>query len=193
MRLIIVHILGSISPRFLNSFYKYENIIVFLFRIGVLILSWKVIFHFVWHSEYLLESYNKFSLLVIDFIPYCCAYLLELLQYNIEVDSANRIVKIKETIGVTVGVSCIGYEITALYTALIISFKGPISKKMWFIPLGVLMIYILNIFRICALAIMVTINQKIWELNHKLIFTVIIYSFIFIVWRYWLKINKSLN
>ncbi len=188
--IMIAHFLRSISPRTYQYYLKYEKMLVFLFRMGILIVGWEVIFHIVWHNEYLLAGYNSFSLVVIDFILHCCAFLLELFQYDIEIDSVNRILRLKNTIGVTVGEPCIGYEVTALFTALIISCKGSITKKLWFIPLGVAIIYLLNLIRICALALLVTINQEIWELNHKLIFTVIIYTGIFLIWQYWLIKSK---
>jgi exosortase/archaeosortase family protein len=122
-----------------------------------------------------------------------CAFLLDLFQYNVETDAANRILRLQNTSGVVIGGACIGFEVTALFTALIISFKGPLSKKIWFIPLGVFIIYLLNLIRISALALLVTINPEIWELNHKFIFTIIVYSFIFMMWRYWLQLNSNLR
>ena len=105
-------------------------------------------------------------------------------------DQINRILRIQGTIGVTVGEPCIGYDITALFIALILSSRGTLIKKMWFIPSGVLLILIMNLLRISGLAVLVIINQEIWELNHKLIFTLIVYTFIFLMWRFWLKISS---
>ena len=193
MRAILLRILESKSSKCLNWFLKFENAIVFVFRMGLLILFWEISFHFIWHNQFLLESYNSFSLLVIEMILHNCAFLLDLFQYNVETDSVNRILRLKNTSGVVIGGACIGFEVTALFTALIISFKGPLTKKIWFIPFGVLIIYILNLIRICALALLVTINPEIWELNHKFIFTIIVYSFIFMMWRYWIQLNSNLR
>ena len=193
MRAILLRILESKSSKYLNWFLKFENAIVFVFRMGILILFWEISFHFVWHNQFLLESYNKFSLAVIEIILHHCAFLLDLFEFNVEIDPVNRILRLRNTSGVEIGEPCIGFEVTALFTALIISFKGSLTKKIWFIPLGVLVIYILNLIRISVLALLVTINPEIWELNHKFIFTIIVYSFIFMMWRYWLQLNSNLS
>ena len=78
MRAILLSILESKSSKHLNWFLKFENSIVFVFRMGTLILFWEISFHFVWHNQFLLESYNKFSLAVIEIILHHCAFLLDL-------------------------------------------------------------------------------------------------------------------
>ena len=181
-------------PPKVQSFYRMnEMLVVFLFRILLLIFFWKLLFHIVWNNQGLLEQYNEMSLLVIDFILHCCAFILEQLQYNVEIDSFDRLLRVQGTVGVTVGEPCIGYDLSALYVGLIVACKGPLLKKTWVIPVGVAIICCLNFIRICVLAVLVIASPEIWELNHKVIFTVTIYAFIFLMWRYWLKISDSLG
>lgn len=193
MRVMFSNFIRSISPLTHKYYLEYEEMVLFLFKLGLLLFGWKVMFHFVWHNDFLLTAYNNFSLVVIEFILQCCAFLLEIFQYDIEIDSFKRILRLKNTVGVTVGEPCIGYEVTAFFIALILSCKGSIRKKIWFIPFGASVIYLLNLIRICALALLVKIDPAIWELNHKVIFSLIVYSFIFLMWRYWLKINPTAN
>jgi len=185
----IARLIYSISPTQYPRYEKHKDLITFLFRFGVLVFLWQLFFHFVWHTESWLATYDAFNLLVIDFILESCSSLLDLFQYHTEVDSINRIVRLQGTPGVTVGEPCIGYDITALFIALIMSCRGSIKKKLWFIPLGVVIILFLNILRICALALLVTISPEIWELNHVFIFTIIVYICIFLLWRKWLQIS----
>ena len=191
MNLMLKKFLKSNSSFGYNFYTENEKILSFLFKIGAFLLGWKVLFHFVWNDPYWLSAYNAFSLIVIEFILHCCAFLLEVFQYNVEIDSVDRILRLKGTIGVTVGEPCIGFEVMSLFVALILSCRGAIIKKIWFIPLGVAIIYSLNLLRICALALLVRIDPAIWELNHKVIFSLIVYSFIFIMWSYWIKINSK--
>jgi exosortase/archaeosortase family protein len=164
----------------------------FLLIFGSLILSWEVFFHYVWNNQILLNAYNNFSIEVIHVILYCCQIGFELFGITTEVNLEERILRLPNTIGVTVGEPCIGYEVSALFSGLIISLKGSSIKKLWFIPFGIISIFLLNLLRISALALLVNINQTIWELNHKLIFSLIIYTFIFTLWRYWIK-NETLK
>ena len=47
--------------------------------------------------------------------------------------------------GVWIGEPCNGIKIFGLFTIFIISFKGKWSKKIWFIPLGILCLHFLKI------------------------------------------------
>ncbi|NQY11186.1 MAG: archaeosortase/exosortase family protein [Flavobacteriales bacterium] len=166
---------------------KHKKVFVFLFRMAGLVLLWKIVFHVIWRFQILLDLYNEISLQIINFILKNCALLLRGFRYSVEIDGPERILRISETIGVTVGEPCIGYEVTGVFMALIISYQAPLLKKLWFIPVGASLIYILNLIRISTLAILVKYNALIWDVNHKLIFTLIIYGFIFFMWKIWIK------
>ena len=166
-----------------------QEAISFVLKFLSLLLLWKVVFFVTWRNEGLLNAYNQFSLEVINVILICCSALLEFMGYTTEVISAERLVRIKGTLGVSVGEPCIGYEVTAIFMGLIVASKGRWTKKAWFLPFGVLVIYVLNLFRISALAMLVTINPVIWEINHKFVFSIIVYLAIFLLWRFWLRLN----
>ena len=189
----IDNILHAISPTIHNYFKQYESVFIFLIRFGILYFIWEILFHFIWKEEMLFQMYSELSLLLINSILECCSLFLGLFNIETEIVSIDRILKLPGTIGVTVGEPCIGYDVTALYVALIMSCKGAIKQKLWFIPMGVIIIFFVNVVRISALALLVTINQEIWELNHKLIFTIVVYVIIFLMWRFWLNINLSVS
>lgn len=178
---------------FKRFFSNNNKSINFIRNFLVLFLLWKIVFHFVWQNPYLLDSYNKTGIEIINFILVNSSFILELIGYEVSIEYSTRILKINNSIGVTVGISCIGYELSAIYTGLIIASNGSLLKKILFITSGISIIYILNLFRISALAILVQYNQIIWDLNHKLIFTIIIYSVIFFIWKYWLSIQTKGN
>lgn len=167
----------------------FDNVVFskFIIKLIFMFVMWKGAFFFVWRSPSLLQAYNEMSLVVIDYILMFCGALMDFVGYAIEIDSPNRILKLQGTVGVTVGEPCIGYEITALYIALIVATAGSLKHKLWYIPMGVAIIFMLNVIRICALALLVRIDPRIWELNHKLIFTVVVYSCTFLLWRLWIK------
>ena len=186
-------VLHNISPTIFNYFKQHESVFIFLIRFGFLYFIWKLLFHFIWKEEVLFQMYSEWSLLLINYILESCSFFLGLLNIETEIIQIDRILRLPGTIGVTVGEPCIGYDVTALYVALIMSCKGAIKQKLWFIPMGVIIIFFVNVLRISALALLVTINQEIWELNHKLIFTIVVYVIIFLMWRFWLNLNLSVR
>ena len=86
-----------------------------------------------------------------------------------------------------------------LFTIFIISFKGDWSKKIWFIPLGVLCLHFLNILRISVLTYISAVNPFILDFNHNITFQLITYSAMLGLWYLWilkfssLKVNEKKN
>lgn len=91
------------------------------------------------------------------------------------------------THGVLIGAPCNGLELFALFSGFIILFPGKKSYKLFFVPIGILIIHILNIFRLAGLALVVVYSPNNLEFNHKYTFTVIVYAFIFALWMIWIN------
>jgi exosortase/archaeosortase family protein len=85
--------------------------------------------------------------------------------------------------GVFVGPSCDGVVLFALFTIFILSFPGHWLRKVWFIPFGVAIIHMANVFRIiCLLWIQLYFGEEAMTFNHDYTFTVFVYSIIFLLW-----------
>ena len=136
-------------------------------------------------------AYKAFTMNVINMILVHTSYLLELFSYDTEIIAGDRLVRIVDTVGVSVGEPCIGYGVITFFIALIVSFPGPWSKKIWFIPLGVLVIYLANLSRISLLAVSVQYDGSLWELNHKFLFKIVVYGIVFLLWSRWVKMVKQ--
>jgi exosortase/archaeosortase family protein len=82
---------------------------------------------------------------------------------------------------------CLALNLMWTYSVFIIAFFGPWKKKLWFIPLGIFIINLLNILRVFGLGITVIYFPKYMEINHHLLFTYIVYFFTFILWVIWIR------
>lgn len=150
-----------------------------------------------------MASYREFNFIVIGFLLKSSAFVLELFQYEIAVDYVARTIRtvgvyyvdpqysMYETSGVEVGEPCIGYGIMSFFFAIIVSYPGMNKAKLWFIPMGLFIIYFINIVRISLLAIMIKYQTEVWELNHKFIFKITVYIIIFLLWMYWLRLASK--
>lgn len=92
------------------------------------------------------------------------------------------------THGVLIGTPCNGLSLFALFTGFIVIFPGKLKDKLFFIPMGLIAIHLLNILRLVGLAIVVVYYPDSLQFNHKYTFTIIVYVFIFILWMIW--VNK---
>lgn len=90
--------------------------------------------------------------------------------------------------GVTIGPGCDGLVIIALFVIFVLFFPGDKKHKLWYIPVGVVLIHSLNIVRVSALAMIMKFHPDWLEFNHDYTFTVITYGFVFFLWYVW--VNK---
>ncbi|MEO0404714.1 MAG: archaeosortase/exosortase family protein, partial [Bacteroidota bacterium] len=84
--------------------------------------------------------------------------------------------------GVTIGAPCNGLVLFALFVVFVLAFPGSWKHKMWFLPTGVIGIHVMNCFRVIALAVIFDYNPDWLEFNHDYTFTIIVYSFVFLLW-----------
>lgn len=92
---------------------------------------------------------------------------------------------------VKVGFGCNALSLSLLFVAFMLLFPGKLQSKLFYLLLGIISIHILNIIRIGALTLMAKEYPEIAELNHKYIFTAIMYLFIAGLWYFWLAKNLS--
>jgi exosortase/archaeosortase family protein len=177
----------------LKTHFHSTNSIFFRFitRLLACYFLWEISFYIIGHNPNLLFVYRSFSLWVIDGILNSTNFALNLLQYETAIDYGARVIRLIGTGGVTVGEPCIGYGVMGIFFGLIISYPGHLNQKIWFLPLGLFLIYTANIIRIMVLAITVEINPDIWEFNHKFIFKIVVYSIVLLLWGQWITLTKK--
>jgi exosortase/archaeosortase family protein len=75
----------------------------------------------------------------------------------------------------------------ALFAGFVLAFPGPVRRKLWFIPLGIAAIYLLNIIRIGVLALNHLYYHESVEFNHHYTFSFVVYACIFLLWMLWAR------
>lgn len=82
---------------------------------------------------------------------------------------------------------CNGLELMVLYVAFFICFPGPIKHKLIFIPVGLIVLFLINVVREVLLVLNYNYFQKTFEFNHKYTYVFFVYAAVFLIWRYWLN------
>lgn len=88
---------------------------------------------------------------------------------------------------VVVGPPCNGLVLYALFTGFILAFPGRLRAKLWFIPLGVAVLYLLNIVRVAALALNHHYAHRSVDFNHHYTFSFVVYACICLLWMQWVR------
>lgn len=88
---------------------------------------------------------------------------------------------------VSVAYHCNGLSILLLFATFILVASGKMKTKLWFIPLGLLSIHLINVARVSLLAITYKYHPAWVDFNHKYAFTVVVYSWIILLYVVWMK------
>lgn len=87
-----------------------------------------------------------------------------------------------------VGEECSALVLFALFAGFVICYPGNWKAKAWFIPLGIVLIFAMNVMRIVLLSINFKYYHSSFAFNHHVTFTYSVYLFIFLMWVVW--VNK---
>lgn len=92
-----------------------------------------------------------------------------------------------------VNYSCLGLGVMSFLAAFIMAFPAKLKPKIRLFIFGMIMIYVLNVFRIAGLGILLRIfkSQRSNFTYHHEIFNIIVYILIFIVLYFWIKKNTT--
>jgi exosortase family protein XrtF len=168
----------------LKIYFKNPFVLFFIKAIGFYIL-WYLIYELWLHPQ------GRLDLFVIDQIILLSSRILSSLGFTLidfPYDSHTRSIGIDGTHGLWVGDPCNGLTLFALFSGFILAFPGSIKHKLWFIPLGILSIHLLNVLRVVALTTVQFYFPDWVDFNHTYTFTILVYSYVFLLWMIW--VNK---
>lgn len=71
---------------------------------------------------------------------------------------------------------------------LMVLFPGPRAHKLWYIPLGIIIIHCINIVRIVGLSLTLVPWPQHFDFFHDYIFKTFFYFMIFVMWVVWVEV-----
>jgi len=145
--------------------------------------------------EFVIKQYTKIDQQFIRKIINFSSFILESFGYKTfaskEVDDF-QVFGIDGSGGVWIGGPCNGITLMFLFAIFVIAYPGNIKNKLWYLPVGIVIVHLVNITRIVALAIIALHSPKSLEFNHTYTFTFIAYSIVFGMWMLWAnKFSKT--
>ncbi|RZK24117.1 MAG: hypothetical protein EOO63_17305, partial [Hymenobacter sp.] len=88
---------------------------------------------------------------------------------------------------VFVGAKCDGLVLYALLAGFVLAYPGPAQRRLWFIPLGIVALWLLNIARIIALALNYKYSPETFEFDHHYAFNAVAYAALGGLWLLWTR------
>ena len=120
--------------------------------------------------------------------------MLRVLGFAATIDAAQaNLVVMNGQPAVIIGAACNGLVLYALFGGFVLAFPGPWQHKLWFVPLGIALIWVLNVLRVVVLALNHHYAHKSVDFNHHYTFNVVVYGFIFGLWMMWARRLATLS
>jgi exosortase/archaeosortase family protein len=82
---------------------------------------------------------------------------------------------------------CSGFKQMWQVLILFLIFPGPLKHKAWYIPLGILAMFLINIIRIVGLSVVMIHWPQQWDFIHLWVFRPLYYVVIFLMWVWWIE------
>ena len=94
---------------------------------------------------------------------------------------------IRDLASLKVNESCSGLKQFFQVLIIFLIFPGPWKHKLWYIPLSILLMHLVNIFRIVILCVILVHKPEYWQFTHDWILRPFFYVIIFLEWLIWVS------
>ena len=104
--------------------------------------------------------------------------------------SIAQFIYLHDKFALLITLGCNGFDVYATFIGFLICVPGAVYRKMQYITVGIVCIFILNVLR-CYLLAWLNLNKPEWtDFAHHYAFTTIVYAFIFFLWVLFMKKTK---
>jgi exosortase/archaeosortase family protein len=122
-------------------------------------------------------------------VAYVSAFLLDLTGYDVSLNEHN-IIRHDNDLGIRIVWACTGFKQMFIFSMIMLFYPGPWRKKLWFIPAGLFVAYLFNIFRIAFILAVIKFDPVKFDFLHEVVFKYIFYGIIFLMWVLWEEVVK---
>jgi len=177
--------------RFIEKFSSDKKLIrsaVFIAKVLVVYLVWKMLFLFLNREGTILNAYwVRFT----DWFAYTTIYPAALILQKIfgyELVYNHRNIIISGTPGLFLANHCLGVSVCVIFSGFILAYKGKWVHKLWYIPFGVFCIYLVNVIRLTGLGfVQNNYSDYFFELAHTRVYLLMSYGMFFLLIILWMN------
>lgn len=173
---------------------RIKDILLFMaIIIGFSILGylWKILFHYRIFGVEVLEPSYRF--LIHQIIASTAFIMTNIIHINTTpLYDTQDLLFVKSNVKLFVNHGCSGLKELAMFAILILVFPGGYKIKLWFLPLALILIFGVAILRIVFLSVMVSgLHMNAFHLFHEYIFNIVFFVIFFLLWVFWLNLDRE--
>jgi len=111
-------------------------------------------------------------------------FILHILGSNVVLEHSN-VLRYLNGNSVLIIWACTGIKQAYICFCILAFSSGPQIKKLWYIPLSLVVVYVFNIFRITFIVACIENHPDWFQFLHLYAFKYVFYGIIFLMWVYW--------
>jgi exosortase/archaeosortase family protein len=152
--------------------------------------SWKLLYYFLTHGPFVVT--NEWANFTFSFGVFCTNITSPILRLIGEPNFTSGVHLLFDRPGgrwnMAVTEHCLAIPAMVIFSAIILAFPGQPKNKLWFIPMGLFLIFVINIMRLVFLClIFVHYSFATYNFFHKYVYVFITYGLIFLLIMFWIK------
>ena len=180
----------SIFSHLFSAYKSNKKAAEFVFKIAAVYIGWKLFSHFFFNAPVFVNFKNQLGEAT-AFVAYLMLkpfFLQDVMVYP-------RTIMLAGARGIYVADLCLAIPSMVIFTAFITIYSGKAIHKLWFIPAGLLGIFLINSLRIASLAYIQRYSTvEVFNFTHNYAYVVLVYSFIFLMIKLWMdKFDEAPN
>jgi exosortase/archaeosortase family protein len=165
--------------QFIVSFFK-NPVTVFLGKVLLLYIAW----------DWLMSAYlqtSPFAYWLSGAVTNTAIGALDVMGYAVRGYHKVFGINIDGKASVFLANACNGLDFMGIFFCFVLAYPASWKPKVWFIPMGIVAIHLLNVVRVILLALNMHYFRSTFDFNHKYTFMIAVYALIFWFWTTWVK------
>jgi exosortase/archaeosortase family protein len=185
--------------QFISILKPYKEIIFFLFLLFFFHFSWKIAIDGDMDSEYIYlfgkditpEWFNS----ACRWLTSAAAWVVRLFPHTEDFVQEPTLMSFTSNNGWKISIiwGCTGIKQMFIFTGIMLFYWGPFLKKLWYIPMGWVILTAYNVVRIATTVLLTKHHPERFESLHDGILRYIYYGIVFMLWVVWNEVIFSKN
>lgn len=167
-----------------RQLFSSEELFFFLKVIGVY-AAWKALHAYLWRTPESMYAWHQQLAGYENLYASMTCSILRLLGYPSYADG--NVINIDPQHSTWIAEHCLAIPAMVVFGFSLMLFKGKVGEKVWFIPLGIVFIFFINLFRLVSLSVLMTkVSEMTYQVYHRYVFLIIIYGAILLMVMWWM-------